>query len=139
MRLLLDTHIWLWSLQDSKQLGRRLQRELRNPMNELWLSPVSTWEALGWHEKGKVKLDGDLDRWVVNATGPFQEAPVTHEIVTVARKLRLSQRDAVDRLLAATAQVLELTLVTADAGCWGWERFRRWEIGEVSASLSDRR
>jgi PIN domain nuclease of toxin-antitoxin system len=44
MRLLLDTHIFLWSLLDPSQLGENVARELENPGNELWLSPVSTWE-----------------------------------------------------------------------------------------------
>ena len=34
MKLLLDTHIWLWSLQDPRRLGKRIQQELRNPANE---------------------------------------------------------------------------------------------------------
>ena len=60
MKLLLDTHIWLWSLQDPKRLGKRVQQELRNPVNELWLSPISTWEALTLNAKGKIRLRGNL-------------------------------------------------------------------------------
>jgi len=44
----------------------------------------------------------------------MQEAPLTHEIVLLARQLPLPQRDPVDRFLAATAHVMDLTLVTAD-------------------------
>ena len=129
MRLLLDTHIWLWSLQDPKRLGRRLLRELHNPGNELWLSPISTWEALALHEKGRVRLHGDLDEWVAEATAPFLEAPLTHEIAAAARRLSLAQRDPADRILAATALVLDLTLVTADASLLG--------LGEI-ATLGNR-
>jgi PIN domain nuclease of toxin-antitoxin system len=129
LRLLLDTHIWLWSLQDPKRLGRRLLRELHNPGNELWLSPISTWEALALHEKGRVRLHGDLDAWVVEATAPFLEAPLTHEIAAAARRLSLAQRDPADRILAATALVLDLTLVTADASLLG--------LGEI-ATLGNR-
>jgi PIN domain nuclease of toxin-antitoxin system len=129
LRLLLDTHIWLWSLQDPKRLGRRLLRELHNPGNELWLSPISTWEALALHEKGRVRLHGDLDEWVAEATAPFLEAPLTHEIAAAARRLSLAQRDPADRILAATALVLDLTLVTADASLLG--------LGEI-ATLGNR-
>ena len=129
MRLLLDTHIWLWSLQDPSRLGRRTQHELRNPENELWLSPISTWEALTLHEKHRVRLPADLDEWVARATAPFREAPVTHEIAVVARRLAIPQRDPADRFLAATAQVLDLTLVTADASLLG--------LGEI-ATLGNR-
>jgi PIN domain nuclease of toxin-antitoxin system len=119
LRLLLDTHIWLWSLREPERIGERTQRELRNPENELWLSPISTWEALILHEKGKVRLDGNLDKWIVDATAPFRTAPLTHEIVAVASRLPLPQRDPADRFLAATAQVLHLTLVTADVNLLG--------------------
>lgn len=114
MRLLLDTHIWLWSLREPKRLGRRLRNELTNGRNELWLSPVSTWEALLLNAKGRVRLHGDLAEWVAQATAHVREAPLTHEIVLAAHHLPLPHSDPADRFLAATAQVLGLTLVTAD-------------------------
>lgn len=129
MRLLLDTHIWLWSLGEPKRIGRRLQRELRNPMNELWLSPVSTWEALALHDEGRIKLKGDLEQWVMKAKAPFLEAPVTHEVVAAARRVPLPPENIADRLLAATALVLDLTLVTADGNLLG--------LGEI-ATLGNR-
>jgi PIN domain nuclease of toxin-antitoxin system len=119
LKLLLDTHIWLWSLQDSERLGRRVRVELRKPENELWLSPISTWEALTLNGKGRVRLRGNLAEWMAQATAPFREAPLTHEIAYVARQLPLSHQDPADRFLAATAQVLGLTLVTADARLLG--------------------
>jgi PIN domain nuclease of toxin-antitoxin system len=113
MKLLLDTHIWLWAVQDSKRLGKRLLRELKNEANELWLSPISTWEVLTLNFKGRVRLHGDLAGWLAQATAGTREAPLTHEIALAARQLSLHQ-DPADRILAATAQVLDLTLVTAD-------------------------
>lgn len=129
MRLLLDTHIWLWVLQDPERLGRRVRRELDEPANEFWLSPISTWEVLTLYVKGRIRLRGDLTEWVHQATAPFREAPLTHEIVRVARQLPISHQDPADRFLAATAQVLGLTLVTADASLLG--------LGEI-ATLANR-
>lgn len=114
MRLLLDTHIWLWSLAEPKRLSRHVERELRDRNNELWLSPVSTWEALLLHAKGRIRLRGSLRDWVANATMHMREAPLTHEIVVAAQELPIPQQDPADRFLAATAEVLGLTLVTAD-------------------------
>jgi PIN domain nuclease of toxin-antitoxin system len=119
LRLLLDTHIWLWSLQDPTRLGKRVVHELRSAENELWLSPISTWEALTLNAKGRLQLPPDLGQWVAEATAPFREAPLTHEIASAARQLALSHIDPADRFLAATAQVLRLTLVTADARLLG--------------------
>lgn len=113
MNLLLDTHIWLWFVIDPKRLGRSVFKALKDERNELWLSPISTWEALTLHYKGKISLQGDLATWVANAIAGIKEAVPTHEIMVAARQLPLHQ-DPSDRMLAATALILGLTLVTAD-------------------------
>ncbi len=114
MKLLLDTHIWLWALTSPDRLGRRVRAELTADDNEIWISPVNTWEALLLHAKRRIHIRGDLARWLVRATEHFREAPLTHEIVLAACQLPLPHPDPADRFLAATAQVLGLTLVTAD-------------------------
>ncbi len=114
MKLLLDTHIWIWSVAEPKQLSRRVQNELNDENNELWLSPVSTWEVLLLQSKGRIQLHGNARDWIMRATALMREAPLTHEIVAVAQELPLPHQDPVDRFLAATAEVLGLTLVTAD-------------------------
>jgi PIN domain nuclease of toxin-antitoxin system len=119
LRLLLDTHIWLWSLNEPHRLGKRVLQELRNPDNERWLSPVSTWEALMLNAKGRIHLPADIGAWVAQSTAPMQEAPLTHEIALAARRLDWKHNDPADRFLAATAQLLRLTLVTADANLLG--------------------
>jgi len=113
LRLLLDTHIWLWSLSEPKRIGRRVLVQLKDQDNELWLSPMSTYEALTLYYKGRFEIDGDLSGWLTRATAGTREAPLTHEIALVARQLPMHQ-DPADRILAATAEVLDLTLVTAD-------------------------
>jgi len=129
LRLLLDTHIWLWSVEDVPLLGKRVRQELEDSSNERWLSPISTWEALMLNAKGKIRLHGNLDEWVARATALFREAPLTHEIAFVARQLKLPHQDPADRFLAATAKVLNLTLVTADTQLLG--------LGEI-ATLGNR-
>lgn len=114
MKLLLDTHIWLWSLLEPDRLGRRVRRELTETTNELWLSPVSTWEALLLAEKGRISVHGHVATWIAAATSRLREAPLTHDIVVAANTLPFAHRDPADRFLAATAHVLALTLVTAD-------------------------
>lgn len=118
MKLLLDTHIWLWLTIDPKRLGPSTLEVLKDEQNELWLSPISTWEALTLHHKGRVQLSKDLSAWVAQATAGIREAVPTHEIMLAARQLSLHQ-DPSDRMIAATAQVLDLTLVTADTRLLG--------------------
>lgn len=119
MKLLLDTHVWLWALHDPLRLSRRVREELKNPANELWLSPVSTWEALLLNAKGRIRLPTNLSEWLTAATAPLREAPFTHEIVLLAQQLPLLHRDPVDRFLAATTQIMDLTLVTTDDNLLG--------------------
>jgi PIN domain nuclease of toxin-antitoxin system len=84
LRLLLDTHVFLWSLLDPGHLSARVADALEDPGNELWISPLVIWEVLVLAEKRRVVLTPD------------------------------AHRDPVDRFLAATALVYDLTLVTAD-------------------------
>lgn len=116
MTLLLDTHIFLWSLLEPDRLSERVATELDNPANELWISPLSTWEVMMLAEKGRVRLTPDSTTWLrqVFRTIPFKEAPLTHEVSFQSRSVNLPHQDPIDRFLAATAMVYDLTLVTAD-------------------------
>ncbi len=112
----LDTHIWLWSLLEPERLTCRVARELEDPKNGLWLSPISTWELLVLHEKRRIVLNEDARTWIAKAmvTIPVSEAPVTHEVALETLNVTLPHRDPADRFLVATARVFELTLITAD-------------------------
>jgi len=123
LKLLLDTHIWLWLVADPARIGRRTLEELRSKENELWLSPISTWEILTLNAKGKIRLNKDPRDWLAAATLGTREAILTHEIALEARELKLHQ-DPSDRMLAATAKVLELVLVTADQELLGLGEIR---------------
>ncbi len=88
MKLLLDTHIWLWSVGEPARVGKRVRRELQDQNNQLWLSPVRTWEALLLNAKGRIRLHEDISAWVTRASH-LLEAPLTHEIVLAAQELPL--------------------------------------------------
>lgn len=113
MKLLLDTHVWIWSKLDPKRLGRRVAEELSNHQNELWLSPVNVWETLVLMQKGRIRVENPF-AWVERAAEQLREAPLTQEIVRIGLALPLPHSDPADRFLAATAKVLKLTLVTTD-------------------------
>jgi PIN domain nuclease of toxin-antitoxin system len=114
LKLLLDTHIWIWLVESPNHLGTHARKELANTANELWLSPVSTWEVLMLHRKKRLFLPANPADWLPQAlAGIQQHAPLTHEIVLAADKLSFHQ-DPADRFIAATALVHDLTLVTAD-------------------------
>jgi len=116
VKLLLDTHIWVWSLLEPARLTRRVARALEDEENELWLSPISVWELLVLVEKGRLTLDLPVEQWIERAmkAGALKEAPITQEVALETRKVALPHRDPADRFIAATARVFDLTLVTAD-------------------------
>ena len=126
MKLLLDTHIWLWSLLQPDSLDGGVRKALTSPDSELWLSPISTWEVLLLAARGRIELDDEPERWVETAlrAAPMKEAPITHEIARATVSVDVPHRDPADRFLAATAEVLGLTLVTADDRLIGRQRFR---------------
>jgi PIN domain nuclease of toxin-antitoxin system len=116
MKLLLDTHIWLWSLLAPDRLTKKVARALEDQANELWVSPFSTWEALILAEKGRIQLQPDPVHWLAQVFKnlPFLEAPFNHQVAIQSRLLDIPHQDPVDRFLGATAVVYRLTLVTAD-------------------------
>jgi PIN domain nuclease of toxin-antitoxin system len=109
----MDTHIWLWLVDDPDRVGRRTMQELKSANNELWLSPISTWEILTLHQKGRIKLHGDITEWVAQAVSATKLAAFTHEAALAGREFPFDM-DPADRFLSATALVFDLTLVTAD-------------------------
>ncbi|HTR24918.1 MAG TPA: type II toxin-antitoxin system VapC family toxin [Terriglobales bacterium] len=116
MKLLLDTHIWIWSAIEPRRLSGRVLRALSNQQNELWLSPISVWELVMLTEKGRIELDEDVLPWTRRTMEELrlQEAPLTIEVALATSNLNLPHSDPSDRLIAAATKVFDLTLVTAD-------------------------
>ena len=116
MKLLLDTHVWLWSILTPERLSRRMRETLVSQENELWLSPISLWETLLLAERGRLELDAEPHAWIQEArnTGPVAEAPLTFDVALASRPISLPHGDPADRFIAATALVYGLTLATAD-------------------------
>ena len=57
-----------------------MHAELKDQGNELWLSPVSTWEVLSLSSKGQIRLPGNARDWVAGASAMMGEAPLTHKL-----------------------------------------------------------
>jgi len=116
VKLLLDTHIWLWGFLQPTRLSATVATELEDPKNELWLSPISLWELLILHKKKQLLAAQKFEEWLDKAFAirPFREASLNFEVVREVSRLNLPHRDPADHFLVATAKVFGLTLVTAD-------------------------
>jgi len=117
MKLLLDTHIWIWMVLNPTRLSRRVASALNDSENQLWISPISVWELLMLTRKGRVELDEDPVLWARRTLELLQlhEAPLTTEVALETSAIGIPHSDPADRLIAASARVFDLTLVTADA------------------------
>ena len=127
MRLLLDTHIVVWSLLEPARLSQAVASALSSAENELWVSPISVWEIALLAEKGRIAVDdADPVGWLRGALAqtPLRQAALTHEVALVSRSLDLVHQDPADRFIAATALVYELVLVTADHRLLGSRQLR---------------
>ena len=116
MNLLLDTHIWLWSVLEPQRLTRRVAGELTSAKNQLWLSPVSVWELHLLVRRKRIELDEQLESWVRKTLENLQlnEAPFTVDVALAVAELNLPHSDPADQFLIASARIFGLTLVTAD-------------------------
>jgi PIN domain nuclease of toxin-antitoxin system len=116
LRILLDTHIWLWYLLGNERLSKNLRVIIHNQDNELWLSPISVWETVILAEKGRIELNSQPITWTKRYLKILEvkEARLTYEIALLSRELDFNHQDPADRFIAATAIKLNLHLATAD-------------------------
>ncbi len=116
MKLLLDTHVWIWYLSGNERLSEILQTAIADDNNELWLSPISIWEALLLAEKGRFVLKPTPEEWIQDSLQELKtkEAPLSNEIAILSRQLKLEHQDPADRFIAATAIHLDFILATVD-------------------------
>ncbi len=116
VKLLLDTHVWVWSVVEPDRLARKARRAIASSTSEIWLSPISVWEFFLLALRGRLRLTTSPEKWVEGAfeAAPLRDAVLTRDVAIESRDLPLSLADPADRFIAATARVYGLTLVTAD-------------------------
>ena len=116
MILLLDTHVWLWTIDRPDRLGAATQRLLEAPGTDVRLSIASAWELATKCSVGKLRLQSPPDRFVpehVTRQGiTLQSIELDHALRVAG--LPMHHRDPFDRLLVAQAQALDATIATID-------------------------
>jgi PIN domain nuclease of toxin-antitoxin system len=112
MRLLLDTHAFLWWLRDDRRLSAAARGPIADRASLVFVSAASIWEAAIQSHLGRLEVAADLVSEI--AANGFTELPVTGRHAQRAGALPVHQRDPFDRMLVAQAQLEGLTLVTRD-------------------------
>ena len=122
MRYLLDTQAWIWSVLDHPRLSRRARAALNgvSPEDPAGIAAISLKEV-AWHlARGRVMVDerfGPWPLWLRRAASSshIQILPLTVDVAIESEQLGDKfPRDPADRLVAATARVHDLTLITSD-------------------------
>lgn len=116
MKLLLDTHVFVWLADGNRKIGSHVMRRLEDPRNERFLSHTSVWElaikiGLGQQRIG-IPLDDYLRRGL--EAGIISLLPISYEHVLAVANLAQFHRDPFDRMLIAQAMHEGMTIVTAD-------------------------
>jgi PIN domain nuclease of toxin-antitoxin system len=115
VRLLLDTHVFLWLHTEPERLGEHLAL-VEDPRNQLLVSAASSWEIAIKHALGRLPLPEPPQRYVperLRAIGA-QALPIEHTHALAVAALAPLHRDPFDRLLVAQAGVLDVPILTAD-------------------------
>ncbi|MCA9898312.1 MAG: type II toxin-antitoxin system VapC family toxin [Anaerolineales bacterium] len=117
MKLLIDTHVFLWYIGADDKLPARFLEEIRNPENQVFLSVVSLWEITIKYQIGKLPLPEPPQLFIPTERGRhlIDSLPLNEESVRYLANLPQLHRDPFDRMLICQAQANQMTLVTSDS------------------------
>ncbi len=126
MRVLLDTHAWLWFVLGDERLSSKTRDHIENPANSKLISPASYWETAIKISIGKYSLPIPYGQFVEHAIPGqgFSILPILPAHTTILTGMPMHHRDPFDRLLVAQSLAEKLPLLSADASldAYGIER-----------------
>ena len=137
--LLLDTHVWIWTVNgDERHLGRRTRSLLSKEEagGTIRVSPISVFEIIALHTLGRLQLARSPERWIQEALDDsgLRIAELSVDVALDAGAIpRDALGDPIDRLLVATARQLDARLMTADS------RILEYASGQHSVHVHDAR
>ena len=117
MRILLDTHIFLWFISGDSQLSVDVRDAIRDPDNEVYLSAISVWEILVKYQLGKLPLPEHPETYLPKQRDLHQILSLALDESSVAQLAKLPplHRDPFDRMIVCQALQNDLTIATVDA------------------------
>ncbi len=117
MRILLDTHIFLWFISGNTQLSKDVRDAIRDPGNEVYLSAISVWEAIVKYQLGKLSLPVRPETYLPKQRDLHQIASLELDESSAIQLATLPplHRDPFDRMLICQALQNGLTIATVDA------------------------
>ncbi len=130
MRILLDTHVWLWLIAEPDRLSHAARALLEKGTTVPHLSAASSWEMSIKHALGRLELGGNPEHVIPEfmAMSHVVALNITHQHTLRAGALPLHHRDPFDRLLIAQARIEGLPIMTADPA------FAPYDVDLIAAS-----
>lgn len=123
MRVLLDTHTWVWLAGEPERLSETVRQILREPDIRLFLSAISVWEVLLLAQKNRLTLEPDAATWIQDSLVQLRITvlPITTEVALETQQLHgFERQDPGDRFIVSTARVHGLVLLSADVPILRW-------------------
>ena len=128
MRLLLDTHAFLWFITGDPKLSTAAERAIRDGGNELWLSLASVWGIAIKVRLDRLPIPEPLDTFIPTQlrTNRIQLLPIEVQHTFEVARLPLHHRDPFDRLLICQARAEGMPIVTVDSAFAAYDIDRVW-------------
>ena len=128
MKVLLDTHCWLWMQAAPERFSDRARSLLLDDTNELLFSAASSWEIAFKYAQGKLDLPDPPSRYVPSRLQGSGVTPIPIEHVHALRvaELPFHHRDPFDRLLIVQARTQQMKFVSKDRGLQRYEVVLFW-------------
>ena len=126
-RLLLDTHVFIWWMSGSANLGSMAIKQISDPENKVFISAVSVWEMMIKRQLGNLECPDNLDS-IIEELG-FEQLNISAQHAVQTGHLPMHHKDPFDRMLIAQSQVDGLQIITKD------ERFSDYQVSLIDATL----
>ncbi len=128
MRVLLDTHAFLWFITDDPKLSAKGRATIADPDHEILISPASYWEIAIKVRLGKYPLSVPFETFISQGidANDFEILPIEPKHAAALTTLPFHHRDPFDRLLIAQALVEQMPLLSADSAFDAYPITRIW-------------
>ncbi len=128
MRLLLDTHVFLWWVYDDPKLSQTARDLILDSANTKYVSAATAWELAIKAGQGKLKLNLSVGEFYIKYVNQnyFETVPLALSHLFMVERLPLHHKDPFDRLLVVQAQSEKLKIVSADSALDAYEIERLW-------------
>ncbi|WP_017718074.1 type II toxin-antitoxin system VapC family toxin [Kamptonema formosum] len=128
MRLLLDTHTFLWYISDSPHVSESAREHIDNEHNQILLSAASVWEMAIKHSQGKLNLTMSFEVFVLLQLrmNDFRQLEIQKRHIDAVATLPFHHRDPFDRLLVSQAMVERIPILSANSALDAYPIQRVW-------------